>query len=920
LNVNDFLPFIISGIASGAIFGLAGTGLVLTYKTSGIFNFGHGAIATTAAYVFYWLHIDHGMNWLPALLISVVVLGPLMGLVFERVAARLAPQRTAMKIVGTIGIVLVVQALATIKYGSVPLRIKQYLPKGRESFKVSGVVVTYDKVIIVGITVVAVGALYTLFRFARIGVAMRAVVDDPDLLAMQATNPTAVRRVAWIIGSTFAALSGVLVAPLIGVDSILLTFLVVKAFGAAAVGRFSSIPLTFLGGVLIGIGSDVSKKYVLNTPWLAGFPEALPFIVLFVVLLALPKRKLVMPSRAEARPALQYRSPNRVRLTAGLVLLVPLAFVPDLVGSKLAFFTVAMVTVVMLLSLGLLVKTSGQVSLCHAAFAAIGAVAFSQFHVDHGMPWVLALLLGGLVAVPVGAIVAIPAIRLSGLYLALATLGFGILVQRLLYGQAWMFTTVAEGRPMPKPSFAESPEAYYRVVLVIVVLTALAVVAIQRGRLGRILQGMSDSPTAVTAMGLSTNVSKVIIFCTSAFIAGIAGALLGVARGFAVGGDPFFIPFNSLILLAMLAIAPLAEPWFALIPAIGTVLPAYFHSADTPNWLNAFFGVSALAVAMQGGHPAMKPRLRALLDRIGGARPAARPAHAPTARTTRPAYSPGIEVRDLSVRFGGLVAVDRLSFEAPLGRITGLIGPNGAGKTTTFDACSGLNRRFHGKVLLHDEDITSLPPAARGRRGLGRTFQRMELCDSLTVLENVTLGREAGFAGARVVRQMVAPPAEQSETIAEAWSALELCGIAELADRQAGAISTGQRRLVELARALAGQFDVLLLDEPSSGLDLDETARFGQLLSRIVAERNIGILLVEHDMSLVMNICDYIYVLDFGRLIFDGTPQEVAASAAVQAAYLGDDGVMEQLDDELIEELAEDLGERTAPTAGVVGA
>jgi ABC-type branched-subunit amino acid transport system ATPase component len=184
----------------------------------------------------------------------------------------------------------------------------------------------------------------------------------------------------------------------------------------------------------------------------------------------------------------------------------------------------------------------------------------------------------------------------------------------------------------------------------------------------------------------------------------------------------------------------------------------------------------------------------------------------------------------------------------------------------------------------------------------------------------VTLGREAGFAGARVVRQMVAPPAEQSETIAEAWSALELCGIAELADRQAGAISTGQRRLVELARALAGQFDVLLLDEPSSGLDLDETARFGQLLSRIVAERNIGILLVEHDMSLVMNICDYIYVLDFGRLIFEGTPQEVAASAAVQAAYLGDDGVMEQLDDELIEELAEDLGERTAPTAGVVGA
>ncbi|MGH2604210.1 MAG: branched-chain amino acid ABC transporter permease, partial [Dehalococcoidia bacterium] len=386
---------------------------------------------------------------------------------------------------------------------------------------------------------------------------------------------------AWVIGASFAAFSGVLIAPFIGLDSILLTVLVVQAFGAAAIGAFSSIPLTFVGGVLIGITADISKRYVLDVSWLSGFPAALPFLVLFVVLLLLPKRRLLPPSSVEARPPIQYRAPAPVRLTAGVAVLVPLLLIPELVGSKLSFYTAALVTVIMLLSLGLLVRTSGQVSLCHAAFAAIGAVAFSQFHVDHGIAWLVALLLAGLVVVPVGAVVAIPAIRLSGLFLALATFGFGILVQRLLYDQSWMFTAFSEGRRVPRPSFATSPERFYYVVLGVAVATALVMMAIQRARLGRVLQGMSDAPTAVTAMGLSTNVSKVIVFCISAFFAGIAGALLGAARGFAVGGDPFFNSFNSLILLAMLAIAPFAEPWYALVPAIASVLPAYFTGPHT---------------------------------------------------------------------------------------------------------------------------------------------------------------------------------------------------------------------------------------------------------------------------------------------------------------------------------------------------
>jgi ABC-type branched-subunit amino acid transport system ATPase component len=241
------------------------------------------------------------------------------------------------------------------------------------------------------------------------------------------------------------------------------------------------------------------------------------------------------------------------------------------------------------------------------------------------------------------------------------------------------------------------------------------------------------------------------------------------------------------------------------------------------------------------------------------------------------------------VSFGGLVAVDGISLCAPAGRTTGLIGPNGAGKTTTFNACSGLVRPDSGRVRIDGRDVTNLSVPARSRLGLGRTFQRMELFNSATVLENVRLGREAGQAGGNVVHQLFAPRREVDRARAAAAEALELCGLTNLADRRVAALSTGQRRLVELARTLAGAFTVLLLDEPSSGLDAEETHAFGQILRTVVEERGTAILLVEHDMSLVMGTCDYIHVLDFGTAIFEGTPDAVQASALVRQAYLGSD-------------------------------
>ena len=237
--------------------------------------------------------------------------------------------------------------------------------------------------------------------------------------------------------------------------------------------------------------------------------------------------------------------------------------------------------------------------------------------------------------------------------------------------------------------------------------------------------------------------------------------------------------------------------------------------------------------------------------------------------------------------FGGLVAVNDVSLGAPEGRLTGLIGPNGAGKTTIFNACTGLVRAARGSVRLFGEDITGASPDRRAQLGLGRTFQRMQLYDSLTVAENVALGREAAMAASRVVGQIFSSAAQRAVVQEAAAEAIEVCGIGHLQRRVAGGLSTGQRRLVELARALAGPFRILLLDEPSSGLDMAETTRFGQILGGVVEDRGLGILLVEHDMSLVMKVCEHVYVLDFGKLIFEGSAPEVRDSEVVRAAYLG---------------------------------
>jgi branched-subunit amino acid ABC-type transport system permease component len=614
--MSDFLPFLVIGVVSGSLYGLAGMGLVLTYKTSGIFNFAHGGVAATSAFAFYEMHVTHGWAWPLALLVAVGVFAVVLGMVLEQLARRLADVRPAMTIVATVGLLLFLQGFLSWRFGAETRPFPQFL--STRTVSLAGVGVEYAQII----TVVAVAAMaagiYTFMRRSRLGVAMRGQLDDPALLALAGTSPARVRRTAWIIGCALAGLTGVLIAPSLGLDAFLLTLLVVQAFGAAAIGAFSSLPLTYAGGMVVGVAAALATKMVSSTPTLSGLPSSLPFLVLFGALLVTPKRRLATAVRSRRAVPERAAFPRWVERAGWALVAAFLLAVPSLVGARLPVYINGLTFVLVFLSLALLVQLSGQISLCHAAFAALGATTFSHLTHGLGLPWLPALLIAGLAVVPLGAVVAVPAIRLAGIYLALATFGLGVLMQQVAFRTGLMFG--GRGfRLAPRPGGMDSDRAYYYVVLVVVVAACALVLALARTRLGRLLRALGGSPVALATHGLSTNVTRVLVFCLSALLAGLAGALLIAAPGQASGVG--FGPFQSLTWLAVLALAGkrlLAAPFLAA--ALLVVLPAYASGRFTADYQSMAFGVLAVTAALVAdGRLAWRPNLALRRSRLRSA-------------------------------------------------------------------------------------------------------------------------------------------------------------------------------------------------------------------------------------------------------------------------------------------------------------
>ena len=595
--MRDYLPYIVFGLTTGSVYGLAAMGLVLTYKTSGLFNFAHGAVGAAAAFTFYELRQVQGLPWPIAAVVSVLALGATIGVLLERLADRLSQVTTTNKIVGTIGLLLTVRALAIVLFGPEFLPFRPFLPQ-TPVVTVAGVAVTADNVVTLGVGVVVALGLHQLFRRTRLGTTMRAVVDDPPLLDLTGQSPTAVRRQAWVIGSVLASASGVLfAAQQQQLDATLLSLLVVQAFGAAALGAFTSLPLAFAGGIAVGVLQKLVSKEVSSVHALQGLDLNIPFLALFVVLLLLPKHRLVeIGQQVRGGGGYQRAVGDGVRRTGTGAALAGALVLPFLVGSRLPLWTNGLSQVVLFLSLALLVRTSGQISLCQIGFAAVGAAAFGHF-LAAGIPWGFAVLLAGLVSVPVGAIVAIPAIRLSGLFLALATLGFGILLAQFFYLKDYLFGVSDLRTSRPHAFGLDSDRGYYYLLLGVALLAASVVVRIERSRLGRLLRALADSPVALTTIGTSVNVSRVLVFCISAFLAGTSGAVYSAQFG-SINSNSFGY-VQSLVVLAVLAVSGRSTVGAAfLAPVLLFVVPGYVDSPTLNDLLQLGFGLGAVGSAL----------------------------------------------------------------------------------------------------------------------------------------------------------------------------------------------------------------------------------------------------------------------------------------------------------------------------------
>lgn len=605
-SVTDKWPFVVAGISDGSIYALAALGLVLTFKTSGIFNLAIGGQAAASAYVFYSFRVDLGLPWPLAAGLALLLVGLLGSLVLERLAYFLTEAPPAMKIVATIGVLVLLQAVLLGAYGPATLQFSHYLPTN--TLVIGDVRVQAAQILVTAFALAATVGLYLFFQRARLGIAMQAVVEDPSLLALQSTSPIAVRRCAWAIGSSFVSISGMLIAPNLGIQVSQMLLLYVTAFGAAALGGFSSLPITFVSAIGIGIAMNVlSDEMAAETnPVLSQLHTQVPFIALVAALLLLPRRTFVERGVKRARRMSPVKPLPRnaavVSTLAGLAIALSVPFTVS--GADLNQYTTAIGFVVVLASLGLLIWTSGQLSLCQAAFAGVGAATFSHAQAS-GWPWLLALLISGLVALPVGALVAIPSFRLSGTYLGVATFGFGLLFQSMIYATDFMFGP-GDNRSVSRPELfglpTDSDRGYYFTALAVAVVCLAMIAVVRNSRLGRLLRGLNDSPPALVAHATNTRMTALFVFSFSAFIAAIGGVLIAcvpqAASGNAAGSFGYF---NSLLLVAVLAFCgrrPVLSPVLAAVVVVVLRIYPPFNSEFFVEYQGVLFGCLAIGVAI----------------------------------------------------------------------------------------------------------------------------------------------------------------------------------------------------------------------------------------------------------------------------------------------------------------------------------
>jgi branched-chain amino acid transport system permease protein len=525
--------------------------------------------------------------------------------------------------------------------------------------------------------------------------------------------------------------------------------------------------------------------------------------------------------------------------------------------------------------LSIVLGLCGQINLAQAAFLAIGAYAVALGTVDYHMPFWLCLVAGMALALAAGAGLGLATLRLGGHYLAMVTISFQQILTVILIN-AIRFTHGPDGvSSIPRPAGFTSGQAFLALVVAVLAISGYLVWRLADTRLGRAMRAVRDNELAARAGGIDVFRTKLIAFALAALLGGLGGGLF--AGGFSYISPDQFAFADSIVLLTMALLGGASSP---IGSAIGTGLLILI-----PEWLRFLKTVPGLYLAVYG----LAVILIVLLmpDGIWGyvsqlLRPRERaPSKSPEPLTLRPLDSGApiaLEVRGLSKNFGGLKAVDAVDLEVRRGGVHALIGPNGSGKTTTLNVVTGLYRENAGEIFVNGVDVTALPAHKRTVAGLARTFQNIRLFRSMTALENVVVGAErdgnALIAGGR------------DPLLRHARAALDFVGLGQRANETIPSFSYGHQRLIEIARALAANPTVLLLDEPAAGLNMSEKKALHDLLGRIAAQ-GLTILLIDHDMTLIAGAARHVTVLNFGRRIADGETADVLRQPDVAAAYLG---------------------------------
>jgi branched-chain amino acid transport system permease protein len=606
--VDEFLVFAVSGLATGGIYAITASGLTLTYTTTGIFNLAHGATGMVAAFCYWQMRVEWGWPAPLALLLCVFVLAPLFGVLLQAtIMRRLEGTSETTRLVATVALLLSLVSLAIWIWNPNTFRSMRPFFAG-EVLEIGGIRVAYHDVIVLTVAALVAIVLRLFLHRTRIGVAMRATVDSRALVSLNGANADRIATVAWVISTALAATAGILVASRLSLSPLPITLLIVNAYAAAVIGRLRSLPWTFAGALLLGLANDFGINYIakLSSPlydYLEAFTGVIPVAVLFIALLVLPRalasgQQLQADREVVPTPTWAGTVAFGACVIAGTVM-VSMVLAPGDLFSVSKMWGLAIVG----LSMVPLVGFAGRLSLCQLTLAGIGAAVVGQIG-PSGSPF--ALLIAAAIVAAVGALVALPALRLSGIYLALATAAFAVAMDR------WLFTLPSFdvlGRPIalfPDQSIAaarfhiggisfEDSKSYLIFGSVVFVLLALVVVWIRRGVLGRRLLAMKDSPVACATLGMDTRALTLTVFAFSAAIAGIGGGVY--AAGVRSAASNQFDLLTGLPILLLMVVAGINSVGSALVVAIVLGTPLVTNVAPNAQLVSVLIGLAAVGLS-----------------------------------------------------------------------------------------------------------------------------------------------------------------------------------------------------------------------------------------------------------------------------------------------------------------------------------